>query len=137
FEKEGRLGGHTHTHQVETTCGTRPVDTGFIVYNERAYPNLVRLFRELKVETFNSDMSFGVSCHQTGFEYSSRGLAGFFADRRNILRSRHFVLMAEIMRFNRISAESLKADTLADMTLGEYAERHRFQAEMRLNRIIS
>ena len=135
FEKEDRLGGHTHTHRLQTSRGTRPVDTGFIVYNERTYPNLTRLFRELKIETFNSDMSFGVTCHQTGFEYSSRGLSGFFADRRNIFRSRHFMLMAEIMRFNRISSESLRSNTLAETTLGEYAERHRFQAEF-LNRYL-
>src|ERR1700756_5489312 len=78
FEREDRLGGHTHTHQIETSRGMRPVDTGFMVYNQRTYPNLVRLFHELKIETFNSDMSFAVSCHQTGFEYSSRGVAGFF-----------------------------------------------------------
>ena len=129
FEKEDRLGGHTHTHQVETSAGTRPVDTGFIVYNERTYPNLVRLFRELGMETFNSDMSFGVSCHQTGFQYSSRGLGGFFADKRNLFRSGHFRLMAEIVRFNRVAAESLKTDTLSGMTLGEYADFHRFGRE--------
>jgi predicted NAD/FAD-binding protein len=129
FEKEDRLGGHTHTHQIETSRGKRPVDTGFIVYNERTYPNLVRLFHELKIKTFNSDMSFGVSCHQTGFEYSSRGFAGFFADKRNIFRSSHFRLMAEIMRFNRISAASLKTNMLTEMTLGQYANHHRFRSE--------
>jgi len=49
FEKEDRLGGHTHTHQLQTSVGTRAIDTGFIVYNERTYPNLTRLFRELGV----------------------------------------------------------------------------------------
>ena len=129
FEKENRLGGHTHTHQMETSRGTRPIDTGFIVHNERTYPNLVRLFRELGVETFNSDMSFGVSCRRTGFEYSSRGLAGFFADKRNLFRSRHFALLAEILRFNRVSSESLKADTLLGITLDEYVHLHRFRSE--------
>src|SRR5262249_52662114 len=81
FEREDRLGGHTHTHRMETSVGTRAIDTGFIVYNEKTYPNLTRLFRELRLETINSDMSFGVSCPGTGFEYSSRGLAGFFADK--------------------------------------------------------
>jgi uncharacterized protein len=129
FEKEDRLGGHTHTHQIETSRGTRPIDTGFIVHNERTYPNLVRLFRELGVETFNSEMSFGVSCRRTGFEYSSRGLAGFFADKRNLFRSSHFALLAEILRFNRVSSEGLKASTLSSITLGEYACLHRFRPE--------
>lgn len=126
FEKEDRLGGHTHTHQMQTSVGPRAIDTGFIVHNERTYPNLVRLFRELRLETFDSDMSFGVRCRQTGFEYSSRGLAGFFADKRNLFRPRHFALLAEILRFNRISMESLKANTFSDMTLGEYVRSHRF-----------
>src|SRR5438045_2791660 len=111
FEKEDRLGGHTHTHRMETSVGPRGNDTGFIVFNETTYPNLTRLLRELHIETNNSDMSFGVSCRQTGFEYSSRGLAGFFADKRNVFRACHFTLLTEILRFNRISAESLQGHT--------------------------
>jgi predicted NAD/FAD-binding protein len=135
FEKEGRLGGHTHTHQLQTSVGTRAVDTGFIVYNEKTYPNLTRLFRELGIETMNSDMSFGVSCRQTGFEYSSRGIAGFFADKRSLLGTRHFTLLAEILRFNRVSANSLKANSLSGITLVEYARRHGFRQEL-LNRYL-
>ena len=130
FEREDRLGGHTHTHQMQTSVGTRAIDTGFIVYNEKTYPNLTRLFRELRLETINSDMSFGVSCRKTGFEYSSRGLAGFFADKRNLLRTRHFSLLAEICRFNRVSAGTLQSDTLSGMTLAEYAHRYRFKQEL-------
>lgn len=130
FEKEDRLGGHTHTHQIETSRGPRAIDTGFIVHNERTYPNLVRLFRELGLETINSDMSFGVSCRRTGFEYSSRGLAGFFADKKNLFRPRHFTLLAEILRFNRVSAADLKASTFSNLTLGEYIRLHRFGPEL-------
>jgi predicted NAD/FAD-binding protein len=114
---------------METSVGTRAIDTGFIVYNEKTYPKLARLFRELGIETIKSDMSFGVSCRRTGFEYSSRGLAGFFADKRNLFRTCHFTLLTEILRFNRISAESLKSNTLSG-TLAEYACRHRFRQEL-------
>ena len=86
FEKDGRLGGHTHTVTVESSRGTIPVDTGFIVHNDRTYPNLVRLLAELGVETQPSDMSFAVTCRTSGFEYSSRGVNGFFAQRANLLR---------------------------------------------------
>src|SRR5271167_3178528 len=86
FEKENRLGGHTHTHQIETSRGVLPIDTGFIVHNDRTYPNLVKLFCKLGVERQKSDMSFGVSCRKTGFEYSSRGIGGLFAQKRNFLR---------------------------------------------------
>src|SRR4051812_2495451 len=130
FEKEHRLGGHTHTHQMETSVGRRAIDTGFIVYNDKTYPNLTRLFGELDIETMDSDMSFGVSCRRTGFEYSSRGLAGFFADRRNVFRAGHFTLLAEILRFNRVSGRSLAANTLAGMNLAEYARRHGFRQEL-------
>src|SRR5579883_2129585 len=101
FEKEARLGGHTHTHPIETSRGVLPIDTGFIVHNDRTYPNLVRLFRELKIERQPSDMSFGVSCQKTGFEYSSRGMRGLFAQRKNWLRPGHFRFLTEILRFNR------------------------------------
>src|SRR5579871_6004669 len=101
FEKDNRLGGHTHTVTVDSASGPVPVDTGFIVHNDRTYPNLVRLFAELGVETQSSDMSFAVCCQATGFEYSSRGLNGFFAQRSNVFRPSQYRLLREILRFNR------------------------------------
>src|SRR6187431_1218845 len=100
FEQEQRLGGHTNTVLVESSGGAMPLDTGFLVHNDRTYPNLVRLFGELGVATRDSDMSFGVSCQRTGLEYSSRGANGFFAQRRNLMRPSHLSLLREIVRFN-------------------------------------
>jgi predicted NAD/FAD-binding protein len=77
FERDNRLGGHTHTVMVESDQGPIPVDTGFIVHNDRTYPNFCRLMTELGVETQPSDMSFAVTGHDGAFEYSSRGLAAF------------------------------------------------------------
>src|SRR5580658_7110542 len=99
FEKEARLGGHTHTVIVDGLS----IDTGFIVHNDRTYPNLIKLFAELEVQTAPSDMSFSVSCRKSGFEYSSRGLGGYFAQARNAASPAHFRLLGEIMRFNRIA----------------------------------
>jgi len=122
FEKEPRVGGHTHTVTVESSRGPLPVDTGFIVHNDRTYPNLVRLLAKLGVETQPSDMSFGVTCRRTGFEYSSRGLSGFFAQRGNVLRPAQYRLLMEILRFNR-KAPKLLADPAAEgLTLGEAIE---------------
>lgn len=101
FEREPRLGGHTHTHQIKTTLGPRPIDTGFIVHNEHTYPNLIRLFAELGVETEWSDMSFSVFSPRTGYEWSSRGLGGFLANPAHLLNPRHLNLGREILRFNR------------------------------------
>lgn len=131
FEKDRRLGGHTHTHLIEDPATGRiiPVDTGFIVHNDRTYPNLVRLFAELGIATQASDMSFGVSCRQTGFEYSSRGLSGFFAQRSNLLRPSHYGFFRELMRFNREAPQLLDSPAGHSITLGEYLERERFSRE--------
>ena len=126
FEQERRLGGHTNTVVVETPTGSVPLDTGFLVHNDRTYPNLVRLFGELGVATRNSDMSFAVSCRRSGLEYSSRGASGFFAQRRNLVRPSHLSLLREIMRFNREAPALLGAPDAERQTLGDFLESHRF-----------
>ena len=118
FEKEPRVGGHTHTVTVESSRGPLAVDTGFIVHNDRTYPNLVKLLAELGVETQPSDMSFAVTCRTTGFEYSSRGLNGFFAQRANLVRLDQYRLLREILRFNREAPRLLQNPAAATMTLG-------------------
>jgi uncharacterized protein len=131
FEKESRLGGHTHTIAVDSSAGPLPVDTGFIVHNTRTYPNLIHLLGELEVETQASDMSFSVSHQASDFEYSSRGTNGFFAQRGNFLSPRHYLLLKEILRFNRQSLELLKQPQGDQVTLGEYMEAGRFSRRFR------
>ncbi|HMD31502.1 MAG TPA: FAD-dependent oxidoreductase, partial [Candidatus Acidoferrales bacterium] len=126
FEREERLGGHTHTVSVETEAGTLPVDTGFIVHNTRNYPNLVRLFGELGVPTVESDMSFSVRDAHSGFEYSSRGLRGFFAQRASLLRGRQYGLLREVHRFNQAARRLLAHDGAEGVTLEDFLERQRF-----------
>jgi len=128
FEKDSRLGGHTNTVVIDGPGEPIAVDTGFIVHNDRTYPNLVRLFEELGVETQASDMSFAVACRKTGFEYSSRGLTGYFAQKLNLFRSRHYELLLEILRFNRQAPKLLLAPNPPQMTLGEYLDESRFSA---------
>ena len=122
FEKEGRLGGHTNTVLVAGANGAVPLDTGFLVHNDRTYPNLVRLFAELGVATADSDMSFAVSCRRTGLEYSSRGANGFFAQRRNVVKPSHLFLLREIMRFNREAPALLDAPDADRQTLGDFLD---------------
>jgi predicted NAD/FAD-binding protein len=126
FEREPRLGGHTNTVVVEGPSGAVALDTGFLVHNDRTYPNLVRLFGELGVATRDSDMSFAVSCRRTGLEYSSRGANGFFAQRRNLVRPSHLSLLGEIVRFNREAPALLDAPDADRQTLGEFLEARRF-----------
>src|SRR5205085_10776695 len=124
--KESRLGGQTNTVVVEGATGAVALDTGFLVHNDRTYPNLVGLFGELGVATRDSDMSFAVSCRRTGLEYSSRGADGFFAQRRNLVRPSHLSLLREIVRFNREAPALLGAPDGERQTLGDCLDSHRF-----------
>lgn len=125
FEKQDRLGGHSHTHCIEDGGRSLALDSGFIVYNHRTYPNLVRLLRELGVEGQPSDMSFGVRCRRCRLEYSSRGWKGLFVQRRRYLAPAHYAMLADIPRFNRRARRYL-ASANADLALGDFlgAGRH-------------
>ena len=131
FEKDDRVGGHTNTVMVDTPDGELPVDTGFIVHTERNYPNFIRLMRELGVETQASDMSFAVTSFDDDFEYSSRGLRGFFAKRSNVFRPSHYRLLFEIMRFNRVAKTLASSPGASRLTLGEMLDRGEFETEFR------
>jgi predicted NAD/FAD-binding protein len=126
FESDTRIGGHTHTVTVESERGPIPVDTGFIVHNDRTYPHFCRLIEELGVETQPSDMSFAVTGQDGAFEYSSRGLGGFFAQKRNYFSPDHYTLLREILRFNREAPKVLHDPDAEGRTLGEFLEAGRY-----------
>lgn len=126
FEKDQRIGGHTHTVTVESSRGSLAVDTGFIVFNDRTYPNLIRLFAELGVQSQPSDMSFAVTDRASGYEYSSRGLRGFYAQPSNLFRLRQHGLLAEILRFNREAPEILRRPENHSVTLGDVLTEGRY-----------
>ncbi|KAK4530809.1 hypothetical protein CCYA_CCYA05G1666 [Cyanidiococcus yangmingshanensis] len=119
------LGGHAHTVDLRIpSLGTLPVDIGFIVYNERAYPNLVAWFKELGVETETSDMSFSVSVPLDSavgsrLEWSSDSLWTLFGDRRNLLRLGFYRMLRDLLRFHREALETLEMSTTTQ-TLGEF-----------------
>lgn len=118
FEANDYPGGHTHTVDV-TADGTKlPVDTGFIVFNERTYPNFVRLLRTLQVPWQNSNMSFSVHCERTGLEYCPSSLGRFFAQRRNLLRASFWGMIREIFIFRRRLLEM--ASLPETITLGQH-----------------
>ncbi len=118
YERENRFGGHSCTVDVPSQGG-QPVDVGFIVYNERNYPNLVALFDHLGVPTQESDMSFAVSLDRGRFEYGS-SYAGYFAQRRNAIRPSFLRMTRDILRFNRLAPRLLaKAEDL-DFTIGDF-----------------
>ena len=126
FERDNRLGGHTNTVMVESGSGPIPVDTGFIVHNDRTYPNFCRLMAELGVATQPSDMSFAVTERDGAFEYSSRGLGGFFAQKSNCFSPSHYKLLREILRFNRQAPRVLTLPDAEGMTLGQFLDAGRY-----------
>ncbi|MEZ5878613.1 MAG: FAD-dependent oxidoreductase [Tepidamorphaceae bacterium] len=108
YEIDGRFGGHANTVEVDLPDGPVPVDTGFIVYNEKTYPNLTALFAHLDVETRRSSMGFSVSVGEGAYEYSGSGANGFFGQRRNILNARHWKMLSEIRRFFATAAQRVQ-----------------------------
>ena len=121
FESESRLGGHANTVDVELRDTKLAVDTGFIVYNEQAYPNLTRLFAALKVPTERSDMSFSVSLENGRLEYSSSAV-GLFVQKRNLLRPRFWSMLRDLVRFYREAPGAMREAETASMSLGELLE---------------
>ncbi|HEX8902392.1 NAD(P)/FAD-dependent oxidoreductase [Vitreimonas sp.] len=120
YEKNGRLGGHSNTVMVETSLGQTPVDTGFIVFNDLTYPNLIALFEHLNVQTKASDMSFGVSLNGGRTEYSSNDTAAFLGGGRNLISPRFWSMTLDLLRFYRDAPGELR-ETRQDMiSLGEY-----------------
>ncbi|MEU8759280.1 FAD-dependent oxidoreductase [Streptomyces sp. NPDC048659] len=128
YEAADRLGGHAHTHELPAPeGGILRVDTGFIVHNERTYPHLLRLFRELGVATQDSEMSMSVRCDGCGLEYAgARGLRGLLGG-GNLRRGRHLRTLAEVPRFHRAARRLLRSGDPAP-TLGDFLAAHRFSA---------
>ena len=118
-------GGHTNTVRVDTPNETHQVDTGFIVFNDRNYPNFERLLERLGVGWQRSTMSFSVSDGMGDFEYSSASPSGLFAKRAHLLTPWFHRMVADLGRFNRAGRELL-GDRAEDVSLGDWLERHRF-----------
>ena len=141
FEAGAYFGGHTHTVDITLPGAqgepiTHGVDTGFLVFNHRTYPKLVRLFEELKVDTAASDMSFSVQVRDAGsapLEWSGCNLNTVFAQRRNLLRPRFLRMLADIVRFNKLAtgiAERGAENELAQ-PIGDFLAEHGFNATFR------
>ncbi|MEK9720970.1 MAG: FAD-dependent oxidoreductase, partial [Quisquiliibacterium sp.] len=105
YEAANYLGGHSNTVEVSLDGCRYPVDTGFLVFNHRTYPGLVRLFEELSVPTAASDMSFSVSIGPHQFEWCGTNLAALFAQPSNALSPRFWRMLRDLFRFNRQASE--------------------------------
>ncbi len=132
FEAENRLGGHTHTHEVEVASGKYNVDTGFIVHNDRNYPNFVKLMSKLGIETQPSFMSFSVKVEENGLEYNGTSVNSLFCQRRNFLNLSFYKMIQDIFRFNKEATKYFlahKEEAPDQMTLEEYLEKNNYSKE--------
>ena len=120
YEQAERIGGHSNTVVARLGVQRIPVDTGFIVFNRQAYPNLSAMFRHLGVPTQTSDMSLAVSLHDGDLEYSGTGLRGLLAQPGNLFRPRFWSMLRDLAKFYRQATRD--ADLLQDETisLGDY-----------------
>lgn len=119
FEANDYIGGHSHTHDIHLDDRDYVIDTGFIVLNDRTYPNFNALLTELGVATQKSTMSFSVKCDITGLEYNGDNLNTLFAQRRNLLRPGFYRMIGDILRFNKQATELLAMPDM-DINLGQY-----------------
>lgn len=142
FEASDYFGGHAHTAEISLPAADgRPVchgvDTGFLVYNERTYPTLIRLLGELSVKSAPSDMSFSVQAPRGAasgvLEWSGSSLATVFAQRRNLVDGRFLGMLADLLRFNRLATRIAAAGTERQLAqpLAEFLDAHRFGDALR------
>ncbi|MDX6284137.1 MAG: uncharacterized protein QOH03_5208, partial [Kribbellaceae bacterium] len=127
FEADDRPGGHAHTHDVTDSAGRAlRIDTGFIVHNERTYPNLLRLFAELGIQTQPTEMSMSVHCDGCGLEYAGgRGARALFSQPRRAADPRFLRMLTEVPRFHREAKAVIEAGD-DGLTWGEFLRTHHF-----------
>ncbi|HSY28303.1 MAG TPA: FAD-dependent oxidoreductase, partial [Burkholderiaceae bacterium] len=139
LESGDYFGGHSHTVDVTREGMTYGVDTGFLVFNHKTYPNLVKLFDELQVETVATDMSFSVKTSSPGWlgprqlEWAGANLDAVFAQRRNLLNPAFLVMLRDIVRFNRAATELALESTagIDRISLGAYLQQHDYSEQFR------
>jgi predicted NAD/FAD-binding protein len=125
FEANDYIGGHTHTVDISRPDGNVSVDTGFIVFNEKTYPNFIKLIDIIGVAWQPSNMSFSVACEKSGLTFCPSSFNALFAQRINLLRPSFYRMLWDAIRFRRASSALLhrKDDRL---TLGAYLKNERY-----------
>lgn len=135
YEANDYIGGHTNTHDVRIQGRDYAIDTGFIVFNYRTYPEFTRLLEELHVEVQPTNMSFSVKHEITGLEYNGNTINSLFAQRRNLFRPSFLRMVRDILRFNRDAVQSLEHED-AELPLGAYLTKYGYGEEFRNHYII-
>ena len=125
FEANSHIGGHTHTHTIDLFGQSYQVDTGFIVFNDRTYPNFIQMLDELKVPWQPSQMSFSVRNEATGLEYNGTTINSLFAQRSNFLKPSFYGMIKDILRFNKQSLSLLESGD--EISLGDYLTKNNYK----------
>ncbi|MCD9511603.1 NAD(P)/FAD-dependent oxidoreductase [Photobacterium phosphoreum] len=124
FEANDYAGGHTATVDVEVDSGQYAIDTGFIVFNDRTYPNFEQLLMELDIQGQASEMSFSVHNDNNGLEYNGHGLSSLFAQKKNLFKPQFFRFLYEITKFNRLAKQTAYENIEQQQTLGDFLQQH-------------
>ena len=125
FEANSHIGGHTHTHDIKLFGKNYAIDTGFIVFNDRTYPNFIEMLDALKVAWQPSSMSFSVHNEASGLEYNGTNLNSLFAQRSNFFKPKFYGMIADILRFNKESLALLESGS--EISLGEYLTKNNYK----------
>lgn len=131
FEAGSYAGGHANTVEVSVDGVRHPVDTGFLVFNRRTYPNLCGLFRELDVPVATSDMSFSVSLQAPEIEWAGSGLTSLFAQTSNLARPAFWGMLRDLLRFNRETTRLAREHAATQISLGDYLRENGYGAAFR------
>jgi len=128
FESDDRFGGHAHTHEITEADGkTQNIDSGFIVHNERTYPNLLRIFKELGIRTQDTEMSMSINCKGCGLQYAGgRGAKGILAQPHRLLNPKFVKMLIEIPRFYKAAENLLQNNDDVQITWGEFLKQNKF-----------
>ncbi len=128
FEANDYIGGHTATVDVNVDGVDYAVDTGFIVYNDRTYPNFIKMMRDIGVDGIPTQMSFSVRNNGNGLEYNGHTISTLFAQKRNWANPKFYRFIFEILRFNKLAKSFAATEHASMQTLGEFLDEHKFSA---------
>ncbi|KTC92840.1 protoporphyrinogen oxidase [Fluoribacter dumoffii] len=136
FEANDYLGGHTHTIPVVMEGNLYEIDTGFIVFNKKTYPNFCKLLEELNVEIQPSEMSFSYRSDYMGLEYSGHNLNTLFSERRNLFKFDFYRLIKDILSFNHDAKKFLTRNHDLEITINDFLTENKYSKQFRESYLI-
>ncbi|GAL11730.1 amine oxidase flavin-containing [Vibrio astriarenae] len=136
YEANDYIGGHTATKQVGIDDNRYEVDTGFIVYNDRTYPNFIAMMNEIGVKGIPTQMSFSVRNDGNGLEYNGHTISTLFAQKKNLFSPTFYRFIFEILRFNKLAKANADVAIENEVTLGDFLNQHRFSSYFSENYIL-